>query len=609
MDFASSNSTSTSNTLARKQAQEVTERALERVIQKVSTTRTSVVKKEFEETNRHGFDNKGGNRHVSGVYRWVDKIYTNRLINYGNRLMYEFMIPEPSYLYKHAIAEAVQAGETIPPESTGGTPPGETPDPIDDLETLEIIEGEIDYEKARIAADYYVQKGAVLEAPIINLGEPLIERDILLRQQSSENNDFDEEYEPAFDFTQNPLNHRHLKVPPNYEVFRLDGDYAYPGAPSLIRTNAEFTLEYKRWLSDTNREITLEVGQQPHHIDFRNTDGEQTTLNFWQTFDLNEFPYRDANNVESFFPIKASGMGFQDLTIRGTLHLRLNEDIVNQWQEDTYDILLKAYNDAVAIQEAQQAFEEPLDTAPLVAEEEPVKVNPQFNREIEQRELKRLAIEMLTRPFGKPMGGKFYQPGDECNLDGKTYNIPHVDQTLPFERYGSHVKFFEQAFDWKLMSYIFYPYYWADKCQWRDLIRTSDGDQMFQAFLRSGMARMVVPVTLGFEEAVTYYINSGDIWNGKDLVVDSDDDLYISIVDELTAAKGIVEDEWETRVPTALTVIQSDSVALNASGLPCCDSHQGPEPDENQPDGEPTHNDRIVQSLNKLTGAPENPAE
>ena len=30
---------------------------------------------EFEENNKHGFDNTKGDKHVVGVYRWVDKIY------------------------------------------------------------------------------------------------------------------------------------------------------------------------------------------------------------------------------------------------------------------------------------------------------------------------------------------------------------------------------------------------------------------------------------------------------------------------------------------------------------------------------------------------------
>ena len=66
-------------------------------------------------------------------------------------------------------------------------------------------------------------------------------------------------------------------------------------------------------------------------------------------------------------------------------------------------------------------------------------------------------------------------------------------------------------------------------------------------------------------------METGEIWNGGDLVLDHDDDLYISIAEEMQIIEGAVEKEWETRVPTALTMIQKDTVGLDETGLPCCD--------------------------------------
>jgi hypothetical protein len=109
-NFSSGSSTSTSNSQAQTYAEEVTERALERVVEKVTRKRTSRVLREFEETNKHGFDNTQGDQHVTGVYRWVDKIYNNQLINYGKRLMYEFAIPEPSKFFKEAIYKQANDG-------------------------------------------------------------------------------------------------------------------------------------------------------------------------------------------------------------------------------------------------------------------------------------------------------------------------------------------------------------------------------------------------------------------------------------------------------------------------------------------------------------------
>ena len=54
-------------------------------------------------------------------------------------------------------------------------------------------------------------------------------------------------------------------------------------------------------------------------------------------------------------------------------------------------------------------------------------------------------------------------------------------------------------------------------------------------------------------------------------MLETDDDLYLSVAEEMEVIEGKVEEEWQITLPTSLTVVQSDSVALEASGLPCCD--------------------------------------
>jgi hypothetical protein len=139
--------------------------------------------------------------------------------------------------------------------------------------------------------------------------------------------------------------------------------------------------------------------------------------------------------------------------------------------------------------------------------------------------------------------------------------------------YSSYVKFFEQAFDWDLLSKKFYPYYWASRCDWKNLFQAQDStDYFFQQFLQSGMGRVVVPVKEGFEDAVTFYMETGKVWLGTGLVIDTDDDLYVSIVDEMTTLEGKIEgEEWETIIPSSLTVVQTKSVKLEEGGLPCCE--------------------------------------
>jgi hypothetical protein len=131
-------------------------------------------------------------------------------------------------------------------------------------------------------------------------------------------------------------------------------------------------------------------------------------------------------------------------------------------------------------------------------------------------------------------------------------------------------KFFEQAIDWQIMSYLFYAYYWADKCDWAGLMQSESDDLVFQAFLQSGMARVVVPIRQQFTAAFAYYLETGEIWLGNELVAGTESDLYLSIAEEMQTVEGVVEDEWETRVPTSLSIVQGKSAFLEEEGLPCC---------------------------------------
>ena len=60
-------------------------------------------------------------------------------------------------------------------------------------------------------------------------------------------------------------------------------------------------------------------------------------------------------------------------------------------------------------------------------------------------------------------------------------------------------------------------------------------------------------------------------------------DLYLSIVEELKNPTYYIDETWETRVPTTLTVIQSGNIGLQAEGLPCaCGDENDVEQNDNK---------------------------
>jgi hypothetical protein len=100
---SSSTSTQQSSMASTNYAREITNKAVERVQTRMLTRRTVTTIKVIEETNEHSFDNKDGPADVIGVYRYVDKIYRAQIVNYGKRLMLEFIVPEPAAFLRYAL--------------------------------------------------------------------------------------------------------------------------------------------------------------------------------------------------------------------------------------------------------------------------------------------------------------------------------------------------------------------------------------------------------------------------------------------------------------------------------------------------------------------------
>lgn len=70
------------------------------------------------------------------------------------------------------------------------------------------------------------------------------------------------------------------------------------------------------------------------------------------------------------------------------------------------------------------------------------------------------------------------------------------------------VRFFEEAFEWRQMSYFLHPYYWGRRDSYGYRHRLKDPDPLHQQFLRAGGARVIVPVTPGYEERILHYLDT-----------------------------------------------------------------------------------------------------
>lgn len=148
------------------------------------------------------------------------------------------------------------------------------------------------------------------------------------------------------------------------------------------------------------------------------------------------------------------------------------------------------------------------------------------------------------------------------------------------------VRFAESCIDWKLMTYEFLPYFYGVPPRWRKLYNLTDNDPLFQNFLQAGMARVVVPVTPGFEEAALHLVANGYspmLAAGGSLPA-LNSDIYQSLMGEIlehrqdlaTQAPPVaVGAPWKVRVPTSFMVLQCQSGCVEGEGLPCnCPGHE-----------------------------------
>ena len=101
-------------------ARSVSDRAVNSLTQKVKEQRVKREQRSYTEKTVHQFDNSKGTSKVRGIYQWVDKKYKMRIMNYGERLLYDVVIPEPAAFLIDSLKnqqqpEAFQLIKPFPP--------------------------------------------------------------------------------------------------------------------------------------------------------------------------------------------------------------------------------------------------------------------------------------------------------------------------------------------------------------------------------------------------------------------------------------------------------------------------------------------------------------
>lgn len=496
-NYASTKSEEVSRDTATSMAREIVSRSVRRIKERVLNRRTRTTLREVEETNIHSISNTPpGNGHITGIYKWVNKLYEAQVINYGKRIILEFIIPQPAAFYKYALSLTLEGDNSI-----------EKPD-----------------------APGYCRN---------NIFTPLQPKDI---------------NENSYQFWVGKYGVRDISPPPaQYKKvsFSLTNQFQRIQAlgsskkdkseHSLIQLNQDLTLPNDYRAVEANMEINgLFIGAWKADIiigkkKLINRSGEKR-LSTVLELEEGSIPFvLYTRNIITF------GISIE-------IQCERKPELFTQWQIDTFNAIMSAYNELFSqYQEEIQANEvqEGIDIQGR---------NPVINREIEHTELKRLSLSQLT-------GQNYELFSSVSQANDPNYNYPEVDLTSndAFEE-GKYIQFFESALEWRLMTYLFYPYFWNDKANWAKNIQIEDNDPLFEKFLKAGAARVQVPIREGFENIVCEFVDAGVMVGERDenACVDNDNkSFFLSMIEEM---KEQLDNDFVDRVGTISVTQGSNEV-------------------------------------------------
>jgi len=472
-------SQSQSSRQASNYSREVTSRSASKVTERVKKQVTLRKLREFEEKTGHTFNNTlAGAANVTGVYQWVEKVLRGQVFNYGRRLMFDIMVPEPAAFVQQAITGASPAALGL----------------IKPFPFLLGIDNITEGNYSNIAALYGATGIEPPPQPWVTVSKTFASRN------------------------PNPTTNAAIAV----EQPLPDG---YQASTGWVHH------KLNTWAGASNWHVEVTVGTAAIRAD--------------TSFNPNGWPLSLNNEVTSI-PISFTSFAVEAYSISVEVTCVRTARAMQAWQSRTHDAILRAYQQQLA------DYEERLANVLASTRIASLAQNPDENKKIIKEELKKSCISIFTYQHFDFFGAVELSPQGYVQTKLKDSEIQ-----------GDYIRFFEQAFEWEQMIYLFYPYFWGTKFFWLFKMRLDEVDPLFKDFLKAGEARVTLPVRPGFEKAVAHYLETGEIWDGK-VPLDITSETYLPIMKEIQERDSVpgtetpYGDPWEVRLPTSLVTLRSD---------------------------------------------------
>lgn len=475
-------------------AQTVTARAVDSLAQRVRRQRVERERKTYVEHALHELDNQKSRKKVRGIYQWIDKRYGVSVLNYGKRLMYDVVVPEPASFFVQALKDAEK------PESLQLKKP---PEPTFRPSNLTASNYEF------FAALYGVT-GSVSPPPPEYTDTVAEVKTVDLKEVDKDGNTHYGMYFDAFK----------LRVPAGYKAI---GGYVQQVNSDVLDPAPDRELEF--------------------------FIGEAYNVRFTPTSFLNEsFPMSGETGE---LPVTVRSFhGLRRFNYAIGVNCQRTEKAYEEWRLKTHATLVSGYRQQLA------EYEDKLGRCiAAMRNQMALADNYAHDPKVEQQELKKAFIFLLL--------GEHPAVGLPTPTPAPVPPAAVPPDPAAVRDWGAVVAFFERAFEWDNLMYSFHPYFWGRPHRWREAVLAQDANPQFEAFLKAGAARVVVPVRPGFEAALAHFHETGDVWMGEE-IPDMLGDNYVSIIAEIKAAnhapgEEVLVDRWEVTLPTTLVLLKGDA--------------------------------------------------
>lgn len=204
------------------------------------------------------------------------------------------------------------------------------------------------------------------------------------------------------------------------------------------------------------------------------------------------------------------------------------------WKTQVWYLLKGAYK------KQQEEFEGELQAYIAKYKENQMGRHPFADKEIMMAEIKRAAIYMMCENFERH---------GVMNMKSEPCGMPEINRPLAGEKTWDWY-FWERAFDWGLMSFKFYDYFWNDMCTWPEKFNPGHPNYMFNQFLRAGFMRVQVPAGVGMDADVLWYIHKKEKWGstGKTPDPDAGDLRWVHTIQEVKWSHDCYQNDREGMV-------------------------------------------------------------